>query len=106
MKKLIYTNENRLKLQIGYNEDWAKDVNLAIEELKKVCEELTDEQIRKFLSSPSSLCDELVEAARKEYNAYMNNVPKSVRLSTAFSDGGISDAVKAIHKALMAVDTN
>lgn len=35
MKKLIYTNENRLKLQIGYNEDWAKDVNLAIEELKK-----------------------------------------------------------------------
>lgn len=25
MKKLIYTNENRLKLQIGYNEDWAKD---------------------------------------------------------------------------------
>ena len=106
MKKLIYTNENRLKLQIGYNEDWAKDVNLAIEELKKVCEELTDEQIRKFLSSPSSLCDELVEAARKEYNAYMNNVPKSVRLSTAFSDGGISDAVKAIHKALMAKKTH
>lgn len=101
MKKLIYTNEDRLKLQIGYNEDWAKAVNLAIEELKEVCEELTDEQITKFLSSPSALCDELVEAARKEYDAYMNNVPKSVRLSTAFSDGGISDAVKAIHKALM-----
>ena len=38
MKKLIYTNENRLKLQIGYNEDWTKAVNLAIKELKEVCE--------------------------------------------------------------------
>ena len=102
MKKLIYTNENRLKLQIGYNEDWTKAVNLAIKELKEVCEELTDEQITKFLSSPSALCDELVGAARKEYDAYMANLPKSVRLSTAFSDGGISDAVKAIHKTLMA----
>ena len=102
MKKLIYTNENRLKLQIGYNEDWTKAVNLAIKELKEVCEELTDEQITKFLSSPSALCDELVGAARKEYDAYMANLPKSVRLSTAFSDGGISDAVKAIHKTVMA----
>lgn len=102
MKKLIYTNKNRLKLQIGYNEDWTKAVNLAIKELKEVCEELTDEQITKFLSSPSALCDELVGAARKEYDAYMANLPKSVRLSTAFSDGGISDAVKAIHKTLMA----
>ncbi len=102
MKKLIYTNENRLKLQIGYNEDWTKAVNLAIKELKEVCEELTDEQITKFLSSPSALCDELVGAARKEYDAYMATLPKSVRLSTAFSDGGISDAVKAIHKTLMA----
>lgn len=102
MKKLIYTNENRLKLQIGYNEDWTKAVNLAIKELKEMCEELTDEQITKFLSSPSALCDELVGAARKEYDAYMANLPKSVRLSTAFSDGGISDAVKAIHKTLMA----
>lgn len=102
MKKLIYTNENRLKLQIGYNEDWTKAVNLAIKELKEVCEELTDEQITKFLSSPSALCDELVGAARKEYDAYMANLPKSVRLSTAFPDGGISDAVKAIHKTLMA----
>ena len=102
MKKLIYTNENRLKLQIGYNEDWTKAVNLAIKELKEVCEELTDEQITKFLSSPSALCDELVGAARKEYDAYMANLPKSVRLFSAFSDGGISDAVKAIHKTLMA----
>ena len=102
MKKLIYTNENRLKLQIGYNEDWTKAVNLAIKELKEVCEELTDEQITKFLSSPSALCDELVGAARKEYDAYMANLPKSVRLPPAFSDGGISDAVKAIHKTLMA----
>lgn len=102
MKKLIYTNENRLKLQIGYNEDWAKAVNFATKELKKVCEELTDEQITKFLSSPSALCNELVAAARKEYDAYMANLPKSVRISTAFSDGGISDAVKAIHKALTA----
>ncbi len=106
MKKLIYTNENRLKLQIGYNEDWTKAVNLAIKELKEVCEELTDEQITKFLSSPSALSDELVEAARKEYDAYMANLPKSVRLSTTFSDGGISDAVKAIHKALMAKKTH
>lgn len=102
MKKLIYTNESRLMLQTGYNNDWAKAVNVAIGELKDVAGELKDEQIRKFLSSPSSLCDELVEAARKEYDAYMNNVPKSVRISTAFSDGGISDAVKAIHKALTA----
>ena len=101
MKKLIYTNENRLKLQIGYNEDWTKAVNLAIKELKEVCEELTDEQITKFLSSPSALCDELVGAARKEYDAYMANLPKSVRLSTAFSD-----AVKAIHKTLMAKKTH
>lgn len=106
MKKLIYTNGNRLKLQIGYNEDWTKAVNLAIKELKEVCEELTDEQITKFLSSPSALCDELVGAARKEYDAYMANLPKSVRLSTAFSDGGISDAVKAIHKTLMAKKTH
>lgn len=106
MKKLIYTNENRLKLQIGYNEDWTKAVNFAIKELKEVCEELTDEQITKFLSSPSALCNELVEAARKEYDAYMANLPKSVRLSTAFSDGGISDAVKAIHKTLMAKKTH
>lgn len=102
MKKLIYTNESVFSLQVSYNNDWAKAVNVAIGELKKVCEELTDEQITKFLSSPSALCDELVEAARKEYDAYMNNVPKSVRLSTAFSDGGISDVVKAIHKTLMA----
>ncbi|MCQ1544992.1 hypothetical protein NN761_05345 [Bacteroides clarus] len=106
MKKLIYTNENRLKLQIGYNEDWAKAVNFATKELKKVCEELTDEQITKFLSSPSALCNELVEAARKEYDAYMANLPKSVRLSTAFSNGGISDAVKVIHKTLMAKKTH
>lgn len=100
-KQLIYTNEGRLALQISYNNDWAKAVNFAVGELRKVCDDLTDEQIAKFLSSPSALCDELVEAARKEYDAYMNNVPKSVRLSTAFSDGGISDAVKAIHKVLM-----
>ena len=102
MKKLIYTNESVLSLQVSYNNDWAKAVNVAIGELKKVCEELTDEQITKFLSSPSALCNELVEAARKEYDAYMENLPKSVRLSTAFSDGGISDVVKAIHKTLMA----
>ncbi|WP_315087307.1 hypothetical protein [Bacteroides heparinolyticus] len=101
MKKLIYTNERRLSLQTDYNNEWAKAVNAAIVELKGVTGELKDEQIRKFISSPSSLCDELVEAARKEYDAYMANLPKSVRLSTAFSDGGISDAVKAIHKALI-----
>lgn len=101
MKKLIYTNESRLMLQTGYNNDWAKAVNVSIGELKKVAGELTDEQIRKFLSTPTSLCEELVEAARKEYDVYMANLPKSVRLSTTFSDGGISDAVKAIHKVLM-----
>jgi len=101
MKKLIYTNESRLSLQTGYNNDWAKAVNVAIGELKDVAGELKDEQIRKFLSSPSSLCDELVEAARKEYDAYMANLPKSVRISTAFSDGGVTEAVKAIHKVLI-----
>jgi|GEM_PF-3575998 hypothetical protein len=100
MKKLIYTNENRLKLQIGYNEDWAKAVNLAVVELKKVCEELTDEQINKFLASPSDFSAELVEAARNEYDAYVANLPKSVRCSMTFSDNGLTDAVKAIHKAL------
>ncbi|WP_025833778.1 hypothetical protein [Bacteroides rodentium] len=100
MKKLIYTNESRLSLQTDYNNEWAKAVNAAIVELEGVTGELTDEQITKFLSDPSTLCNELVEAARKEYDAYMANLPKSVRLSTAFSDGGISDAVKAIHKAL------
>lgn len=102
MKKLIYTNEGRLKLQVGYNEDWAKAVNLAIEELKKVCDELTDEQIKKFLASPSALCNELVEAAKKEYDAYMANLPKAVRCSMSFSDNGLTEAVMAIHKALMA----
>jgi hypothetical protein len=101
MKKLIYTNESRLSLQTDYNNEWAKAVNAAIVELEGVTGELTDEQIRKFLSSPSSLCDELVEAARKEYDAYMANLPKSVQLSTTFSDGGISDVVKAIHKTLI-----
>lgn len=100
MKKLIYTYEGRLKLQIGYNEDWAKAVNLAIDELKKVCEELTDEQIKKFLASPSALCTELVEAAKKEYDSYMASLPKAVRLSTAFSDGGVTDKVNAIYKNL------
>ena len=102
MKKLIYTNESRLSLQVSYNNDWAKAVNTAIEELQKVAGELTDEQITKFLSSPSALCEELVEAARKEYDTYMNNVPKSVRLSTTFSDGGITNKVQAIHKAMVA----
>lgn len=101
MKKLIYTNESRLSLQVSYNNDWAKAVNAAIVELEGVTGELTDEQIRKFLSSPSSLCDELVEAVRKEYDAYIANLPKSVRFSTAFSDGGVTEAVKAIHKVLM-----
>lgn len=48
MKKLIYTNENRLKLQIGYNEDWAKDVNLAIEELKKCVKNLQTSKYGNF----------------------------------------------------------
>lgn len=100
MKKLLYTNESRLALQIGYNNDWAKAVNVAIEELKKVCDDLTDEQIKKFLASPSELSAELVEVARKEYDAYMANLPKSVRLSSTFSDGGVTEAVKAIHKVL------
>ncbi len=101
MKKLIYTNESRLSLQVSYNNEWAKAVNAAIVELEGVTGELTDEQIRKFLSDPSALCNELVAAARKEYDAYMANLPKSVQLSTTFSDGGISDVVKAIHKTLI-----
>lgn len=33
MKKLIYTNESRLSLQVSYNNEWAKAVNVAIGEL-------------------------------------------------------------------------
>lgn len=102
MRTLIYTNEYRLKLQISYNQDWANAVNAAIEELKKVAGELTDEQVRKFLASPTSLSDELVETAKKEYDAYMATLPKSVRLSSSFSDGGVADAVNAIYKNLIA----
>lgn len=83
MKKLIYTNDSRLSLQTDYNNEWTKAVNAAIVELKSVTGELTDEQITKFLSDPSSLCAELVAAARKEYDAYMEKLPKSVQLGKA-----------------------
>ncbi|WP_297642886.1 hypothetical protein [uncultured Bacteroides sp.] len=102
MKKLIYTNDSRLSLQTDYNNEWTKAVNAAIVELKSVTGELTDEQITKFFSDPSSLCAELVAAARKEYDAYMEKLPKSVQLSTTFSDGGLTEEVKNIHKALIA----
>lgn len=100
-KTLIYTNEARLSLQISYNNDWAKAVNQSIEELKKVTGELSDDRLRKYISSPTTFCAELVEAAKKEYEAYMANLPKSVRLSSTFSDGGLTNAVKALHNELL-----
>ena len=47
MKKLIYTNESRLMLQTGYNNDWAKAVNVAIGELKDVTGELTTSKLQR-----------------------------------------------------------
>lgn len=100
--ELIYTNIERLNLQTSYNETWAKAVNGAIEALKNLCGELTDAQLTTFLLSPSSLANELVATARKEFEAYVANVPESVRLSMSFSDGGKADAIKKLHKSLMA----
>lgn len=100
-KELIYTDERKLALQKSYNEGWANAVNTSIEELKKLCGTLTDEQIRTFLAAPSSLADELTEKAKAEYDAYVATIPQSVRVSLAFNDGGKSDAIKAIHKCLM-----
>ena len=99
-KTLIYTNETRLSLQISFNNEWANAVNQSIAELQKITGELSDEQLRKYLSSPSTLCAELLTLARKEYEEYMANLPKSVRLSSTFSDGGLMNAVMALHKAL------
>ncbi len=102
MKKLIYTDENRLKLQTDYNIDFATAVNASIEQLENICGKLTDEQIKMFLKNPSELANELVSLSRKEYDAYVAKFPKSVQVSMQFSDNGLPDAVKAIHKALMA----
>ena len=99
-KQLIYTDERKLALQKSYNADWANAVNEAIGELKKICGELTDEQIRTFLAAPSSLADELVSIARKEFDTYVATIPQSVRVSLCFSDGGRCDAIKAIHESL------
>lgn len=99
--ELIYTNTERLNLQTSYNETWAKAVNGAIEALKNLCGELTDAQVTTFLLSPSSLADELVATARKEFDAYVANVPESVRLSMTFNDGGKADAIKKLHRSLM-----
>ena len=101
MKQLIFTDERKLALQKSYNADWADAVNVAVEELVKVTGELTDEQIRTFLAAPSTLADELTEKAKAEFDAYVATIPQSVRLSMSFNDGGRSNAIKAIHKALM-----
>lgn len=100
MNQLIYTDENKLSRQISFNEAWAKEVNNAVNALKAVVGELSDEQIRLFLSSPSSLADELTSIARKEYDKYMAKAPVSVRMSSPFSDGGVPAAVNEIYKKL------
>lgn len=100
MKQLIYTDEMKLRFQISYNESWAKAVNAAIDNLKEVVEELSDEQITMFLNSPTALCGELTDKAKKEYDEYMATVPKSVRLASSFSDGGVAAAVMAIFRRM------
>ncbi len=100
--ELIYTNESRLKLQISYNQGFAKKVNATIEALKKLCGNLTDGQIRTFLVDPAKLGEELTDKARREFDAYLSAIPESVRLSMSFNDGGKPDAIKELHKSLMA----
>lgn len=100
--ELIYTNESRLKLQISYNQEFVKKVNATIETLKKLCGNLTDEQIRTFLVNPAKLGEELTEKARNEFDAYVAAIPESVRLSMSFNDGGKADAIKKLHKSLVA----
>lgn len=101
MKHLLYTDSNKFRLQVGYNEDFAKKANEIIEALTKICGNLSDEQIRTFLSDPTKLADEVVNTSKSEFDAYLANVPESVRLSVTFSDGGKGDAIKKLHKALM-----
>ncbi len=100
--ELIYTNESRLKLQISYNQGFAKKVNATIEALKKLCGNLTDGQIRTFLVDPAKLGEELTDKAWREFDAYLSAIPESVRLSMSFNDGGKPDAIKKLHKSLMA----
>lgn len=99
--ELIYTNESKLKLQISYNQEFAGKANGTIEALKKLCGNLTDEQLRTFLADPTRLGGELTDKARKEFDAYVATIPESVRLSITFNDGGKADAIKKLHKSLM-----
>lgn len=98
--QLIYTDEKKLLMQISYNEDYAKQVNNAIAALKLLAGELTDEQLRTFLSAPESLAGELVGKAKADYDRWMSNAPESVKASSPFSDGGVPAKVLAIHKKL------
>ena len=98
--QLIYTDEKKLQMQISYNEDYSKQVNNAIAALKLLAGELTDEQLRTFLSAPESLAGELGGKAKADYDRWMSNAPESVKASSPFSDGGVPAKVLAIHKKL------
>lgn len=98
--QLIYIDEKKLQMQISYNEDYSKQVNNAIAALKLLAGELTDEQLRTFLSAPESLAGELVGKAKAEYDKWMSNAPESVKASSPFSDGGVPAKVLAMHKKL------
>lgn len=98
--QLIYTDEKKLQMQISYNEDYSKQVNNAIAALTLLAGELTDEQLRTFLSAPESLAGELVGKAKADYDRWMSNAPESVKASSPFSDGGVPAKVLAIHKKL------
>lgn len=98
--QLIYTDEKKLQMQISYNEDYSKQVNNAIAALKLLAGELSDEQLRIFLSMPESLVGELVGKAKADYDKWMSNAPESVKVSSPFSDGGVPAEVLAIHKKL------
>lgn len=103
MKRLIYTDDRKLTLQKSYNEAWVDNVNATIEALKAVAGEgLTDEQLNTFLTDPAKLGEELTEKAKAEYDEFVNTLPQSVKLSMSFNDGGKVDAIKAMHKSLMA----
>lgn len=99
-EQLIFTDEKKLQMQISYNEDYAKQVNNALTALRQLTGELSDEELRTFLSAPETLADELVAKAKAEYDRWMQGAPESIKTSSPFSDGGVPAKVLAIHKKL------
>lgn len=99
-EQLIFTDKHKLGSQIGYNNEWCGAVNNATDELKELVGGLSDEQLAVFVNNPDTLASELVDAAKREYDAYTQTIPASVRLSMSFCDGGLPDKIKAMHRKL------